>query len=239
MRIAFFSDIHGNRPALLRALADAERRGVTEFLIAGDLVGAGPHPAEVVAILRERGITAIRGNVDRKVLARVADPDGNADDGKQANYAWTAEQLAGPDLAWLRRLPPELRLVRNGVSVRIVHGSPISDTDYVYPSITARGLRSKLGDDRPGVLVCGHSHVPFTRRIAGTRVVNCGSVGRPADGDARGSYALVDFADPARIRGRIIRFTYDVDALIAAIRAREVPGTAPDEYREGVKREGV
>jgi putative phosphoesterase len=238
LRVAFLSDIHANLPALQNALADAERRGAGAFVVAGDVVGDGPHPVEVIGVLRERKIPAIRGNVDRKVLdvdktALLRQLIGVAE---QRQHAWTARQLGPTEREWLEALPAELSLEYGGVSVRVVHGSPRGDTDYVYPSITGRGLRSKLGEDRPQVLVCGHSHIPFTRRITGVRVINCGSVGRPADGDSRGSYALADLVEGRAPRARIVRFAYPVASLVRALKERGVPGAEPEQYRRGVKR---
>ena len=237
MIVAFLSDIHGNLPALERALASAERHGADQIFVAGDIVGGGPFPREVVQRLREQDITAIRGNVDRKVLRYArAKKAPKLKNSTRKNHAWTMEQLQGVDREWLAALSAERVLDWGGVRVRLVHGSPVSDTDYVYPSITARGLLAKLGTDAPDVLVCGHSHIPFTRRVAGIRVVNCGSVGRSADGDPRGSYALVDVADRPRLRAGIIRFQYNVGRVVQAIREREVPGIDGKEYRRGVKK---
>ena len=235
VKIALFSDIHANHPALRSALADAERRGTKRVFVAGDLVGDGPHPADVVHLLREREIPCIRGNVDRQVLQAAREEGKDHESSKDRNRAWTARQLEREALDWLDGLPAEREVEIAGAIFRIVHGSPLSDTDYIYPSITSRGLRSKLEGDAPDLLVCGHSHVPFTKRVAGVRVVNCGSVGRPADGDPRGSYALADLEDGRVRRSTIIRFPYPVDEVMQAMREREVPGVDPDEYRRGVK----
>ena len=201
----------------------------------GDLVGDGPHPAEVVGLLREREIPCIRGNVDRQVLQVSREEGKDHTSSKDRNRAWTARQLEPDALDWLDQLPSEREVEIAGVAVHIVHGSPLSDTDYIYPSITPRGLRGKLEGDAPDLLVCGHSHVPFTKNVAGVRVANCGSVGRPADGDPRGSYALVDLENGRVQRSTIIRFGYPVDEVVRAMREREVPGVDPDEYRRGVK----
>lgn len=202
-------------------------------IVAGDVVGDGPHPAEVIDLLRSTRTLAIRGNVDRKVLEaeRVRD----AGDAPEQNRLWTARQLAVRQRAWLAALEAEAELGLAGARLRVVHGSPISDTDYIYPSITAAGLASKLQGDEPDVLVCGHSHVPFARRLGRRLVVNCGSVGRPADGDARGSYALLRLAGGEPPRAAIVRFPYAVNEVMAAMRERGVPGVQPDEYWRGVK----
>jgi putative phosphoesterase len=219
MRVAILSDVHANLPALQAALADLERRGAEVVLVAGDVVGDGRHPSEVVEMLRRRAIPTIRGNVERKVIeaAALADTELALRTGKkkQADLVWTARRLGPEGLEWLRALPASLELHLAGARLLLVHGSPLGDTDYVYPSLTAQALAAKLGTDRPDVLACGHSHIPFTRRIAGVSVVNAGSVGRPVDGDPRGSYALVDLDRGALPRARIVRFSYPSDGPAA------------------------
>ena len=77
---AVFSDVHGNLPALEAILADIERRGVADVLCLGDLVGYGPFPNEVAALVRERGIPTPHGQLrpghrllDRRLRLRLQD----------------------------------------------------------------------------------------------------------------------------------------------------------------------
>ncbi len=69
MKIAIFSDLHDNRFALDRLLADAERRGVDEMLYLGD-VG---HSLELFGRLRLAGIPCIFGNWEVSGLGRMQD----------------------------------------------------------------------------------------------------------------------------------------------------------------------
>lgn len=230
-RVAFLSDIHANFTALAAALSSAERRGCERFVVAGDVVGGGPHPVEVIRLLTRRRIPALAGNLDRKVLA-VGDDTGRLEElaargRKRAVHAWTALQLGSAERAWLGALPAQLELDCAGQQILIVHGSPLGDEDYVFPSVTARALRDKLGDRRPAVLVCGHSHIPFRRVIAGVLVVNCGSVGRPVDGDPRGAYAILDCRTDAAPRARIVRFSYAAEQVERDLASRGVPRAAP------------
>ena len=242
MRVAFLSDVHANFPALCAALEAATRLGAGTVVVAGDLVGSGPHPVEVVRLLMQRGVRAIRGNVERKVLELAAGGrklEKRLDRKRSGHLAWTALRLAEPERAWLEALPEKLDLVFSGVSVRVVHGSERSDGEYIYPSVTRRALASMVAEPRPGVLVCGHSHIPFTRRVGGVRVVNCGSVGRPVDGDPRGSFAVVDFTLAPQVRAAIVRFAYPVAETARDLVARGVPGAVPEELELGIKRKGV
>jgi diadenosine tetraphosphatase ApaH/serine/threonine PP2A family protein phosphatase len=118
----------------------------------------------------------------------------------------------------------------------VVHGSPLSLDDVIYPSITGHGLTAKIGDLRPDVLVCGHTHIPFVRRVGGILVVNCGSAGQPIDGDPRPSYALVCAEKGAPPRGRIIRFDYDRRRTIAALKKTSLPKGLRNDLTEGRKR---
>ena len=238
MRIVFVSDIHANFPALCRALDWAQRSRADRVICAGDIVGDGPHPTEVIRLLMEQQVEAIRGNVDRKVLALLASRKKlkkKLEKTAQAPAAWAALALGEAERAWLAALPIELRFSVGGADVLVVHGSPLADTDYIYPSLTPQALTAKLGADRPRVLVCGHSHVPFTREIAGIRVLNCGSAGRPVDGEPRGALALCDFPGQGRVRSRIIRFPYPVEAVVADLTSRKTRGILPREYHTGIK----
>ena len=60
--VAVITDIHGNLPALLAALARLDELGIERIYCGGDLVGYGPHPNEVCALIAARGIPTIHGN---------------------------------------------------------------------------------------------------------------------------------------------------------------------------------
>lgn len=239
MRVAFLSDIHANFPALSAALERASEAGAEAVVCAGDLVGGGPHPTEVVRLLMRQRVPAVRGNVERKVLALAADRrklKRARESRKDAALAWTAEALGAAERAWLAGLPAEIRADWGAGEVWVVHGSPLKDTDYVYPSLTAPGLASKLGAGRPVALVCGHSHIPFVRTVAGVLVINCGSVGRPVDGDPRGAFALAEFAPGRRPSARIVRFPYALEGVLEDLERRRVPGQTPSHLVSGIKK---
>ena len=67
MTIAFFSDVHGNLPALQAVLADIDERRPDMVFCLGDLVGYAPWPNEVVNEVRRRGIPTLAGNYDQGI----------------------------------------------------------------------------------------------------------------------------------------------------------------------------
>jgi putative phosphoesterase len=238
MRIVCLSDIHANFPALCRALDGARRAKADRIICAGDLVGFGPHPTEVVRLLMEQGVECIQGNVERKVLAYLQKPKKlkkRLQSRTRGSTAWAAMVLGEAERTWLADLPRELRFRAGRRDLWVVHGSPLGDTDYLYPSVTRRGLLAKLRQERADLLICGHSHIPFVREVAGVKVVNCGSVGRPVDGDPRGSYAVCDLPERGGARARIVRFTYPLEPLLADLKDRKALGARAEEYLSGTK----
>lgn len=240
MHVAFISDIHGNLPALEAALTDARVRGAEKIYCAGDLTGYGPFPAEVCRVLAGNKITTIIGNYDAKVIAalhRSADLKGAMKPGKRKILEWTSRQIGGDTRRFLSSLPALHRETLGcEFELLMVHGSPVSLEDGIYPSITPYGLKRKLAGTSVDILVCGHTHIPFVRRVAGTLVVNCGSAGHPVDGDPRPAYALVKIQQGRPPSARIIRFDYPKAELFRAIERSSLPQSLSADFREGDKK---
>lgn len=243
MLIALISDIHANLPALKAALEDAASRGAERFLCAGDLTGYGPFPSEVCRLLWERDIPAILGNYDEKALAAIRNPADlrkKMKPGKWKILDWTRTNLDKQARAYLASLPLAHReTLPRGVKVLVVHGSPLSIEDTVYPSITSYGLKAKLAGEKPDVFVCGHTHIPFVKRVGGVLVVNCGSTGHPVDGDPRPSYAMVRIEAGRKPTGRIIRFDYPKKEVIQAIGRSLLPKGLSKDFMEGNKKRWI
>lgn len=241
MRVAFLSDVHANFPALEAALAQATSRGADRVVVAGDVVGDGPHPAETVDLLRRSGCEVVRGNVDREVLEQGDDRERlealamNRKDRRTANRAWTALRLELGQRPWLQSTNPRCAFAIAGYRVLVVHGSPADDADPILPDISEEELEAKLVDvaPRPHVVVCGHTHHAFVRYVAGILVVNGGSVGRPTDGNPWGSFGILDLDHDEPPRARIVRFPYRTARVVEDIRARSVPGIDPRGYLTG------
>jgi putative phosphoesterase len=237
--MAFLSDIHGNLPALEAAVVDAKARGAGKIVCAGDLTGHGPFPEGVCRYIKERRIPSILGNYDRKVI-NVTNQGLSAAAGmkqkKRKILLWTGAHLDDWSRRYLSGLPEHLTLrLPGGHHLFVVHGSPLSMDDAIYPSITRRGLEAKVGGVRPAVLVCGHTHIPFVKRIGGVLIVNCGSAGHPVDGDPRPAYALVCAEEGVVPRARIVRFEYDRNRTIAALGKTSLPKGLQKDFAEGAK----
>ena len=127
----------------------------------------------------------------------------------------------------MRELPFDLRFEVGDRSVHLVHGSPRKVNEYLFEdkpaSLYERLARAEASD----VLVFGHTHKPWVHDYGGVRFVNCGSVGKPKDGDPRGAFALLEPEDSG-VAVTIERVAYDAEAVAAQVRDAGLPG----EYAE-------
>ena len=229
---AVITDIHGNLPALHAALARIEELGIERVFCGGDLVGYGPHPNEVCALIAEREIPTIYGNYDY-AIARDLEDCGcayvTAHDRElgQRSVEWTLAHADRDAKDFMRGLPFDLHFRVGRVDVHLVHGSPRKVNEYLFEDKPARLYERLAGAERDPVLVFGHTHKPWVREYGGVLFVNCGSVGKPKDGDPRGAFAVLrPAADSVEVT--IERVDYDADTVAAQV--REVG--LPDEFAE-------
>jgi putative phosphoesterase len=232
-RVAVITDIHANLPALEAALARVDELGIEDVYCGGDLVGYGPHPDEVCALIAERGIPTIYGNYDY-AIARDLDDCGCAyvtqEDRAlgQRSVEWTLANTGPAAKDFMRELPFDLRFTVGANAVHLVHGSPRKVNEYLFEDKPASLYQRLAEAETDDVLVFGHTHKPWVREHGGVLFVNCGSVGKPKDGDPRGAFAVLD-GTGARLDVTIERVTYDVEAVAADVRAAGLPAEYADK----------
>jgi putative phosphoesterase len=230
-RIALLGDVHANLPALEAVLDHASQQGAFSLWNTGDFVGYGPFPEEVVRRLVEVKALSVIGNYDLKVLKVPKRKDKwnkTKHPQKWLAFKWAYEQLSKESRQYLKTVPKELRFVEGGKHILMTHASQASIEEALTPDTLQERLEELLelsaadGQARADLILFGHSHVPFTRRVEGAWFVNPGSVGRPDDGDPRASYAVLTFEEGS-FAAEHFRVAYDVERSVAAIQAHGLP----------------
>jgi putative phosphoesterase len=225
--VAVITDIHGNLPALQVALARIDELAITRIYCGGDLVGYGPNPNEVCALIAERDIPTIYGNYDY-AIARDLDDCGCAyitphdRELGQRSVQWTLAHTDQASKDFMRQLPFDLRLEIGRTPVHLVHGSPRKVNEYLFEDKPPRLYERLAKDEDANMLVFGHTHKPWVHEFGGVVFVNCGSVGKPKDGDPRGAFAVLRHT-ANRIDVEIERVTYDAQAVAREVSAAGLP----------------
>ena len=165
--IATLYDIHGNLPALEAVLAEVPDEAA--ILVGGDVCFAGEQPAETLERLRALGdrVVWVRGNTDREIT--------------------TESHLSEEQVAFLHGLESTVQIDR----VLYCHATPRNDMDIFTERTQEERIAFLFENVDADVVVCGHTHMQFDRTIAGKRVINSGSVGKPFE-EKPGAYWTLD-----------------------------------------------
>ncbi len=192
MRIAIFSDIHGNLVGLDACLADLQTQGGADVVVgAGDFCLDGPKPKKVLQRLEEIGARCLRGNTDRFVCASETGELASLAESERKQIAWTREDVGEKWLAWLSNLPFSLRFGETDNELLIVHANPSTDDEHLWPDADDATLERLIGDEKAAAIAFGHLHLPYARTWRGKLLVNVASAGLPKDGDPRAGYAIL------------------------------------------------
>jgi predicted phosphodiesterase len=197
MLLLCISDIHGNLDALRAVLATAERRSFHKLLVAGDLVFPGPtaeyvpgHSLEVWRRLAAANAVLVQGVSDKALVALDADAVVATSEHEKSMLARVREvrkELGDLVIERLRRLPTHARVpLEDGGELVLVHGSPADPGEPLTHDLDDEDVNALLGADPADIVVCGMSHVPFTRELGDVKIVNVGSVGEAPDGAVDG-----------------------------------------------------
>lgn len=226
VRIAILADVHANLPALTAVLTDAQVCGCERIYHAGDLIGIGPYPGEVVDLARSSGMRCVQGNHEAWVTTGLP-PDpvpGLQDDDELLHQHWTHSRLDRPRRDFVRGLPHAISETIHGVHLTVVHFALAADGRSLV-AVSPRWGDAEILDlfaDTSGDMICfGHLHERrFNCAYQGQRFLNPGATGCSQRPEA--AYAIVDIAD-GRCEIAEQRVTYDRSALLARYDALEIP----------------
>src|SRR5260370_13261198 len=181
MRVAALYDIHANLPALEAVLEQIHQVGVDQIVVGGDVL-PGPMPRETIDCLLGLDIPTlfIRGNGDREVLAQRATGSSAVPEQYREMMRWVAQQLTAEDERLIAPWPATLRMQIDGLGeVLFCHATPRNATEIFILSTSEERLAPVFKGVDASLVICGHTHMQFDRKVGSVRVVNAGSVGMP------------------------------------------------------------
>ena len=256
MKIALFSDIHANLPALEACLKHIDEQKPDAIYCLGDLVGYNIWPNEVINEIRRRGISTIAGNYDQGI-GLMSDNCGCAykeehekDMGK-ISIGYTNSVVKPDERKYLRTLPAhikvEFRLNEDKLNLLLVHGSPRKINEYLFEDRDEKSIIRIMEDADADIMCFGHTHKPYhrifptdqTENTHFRHAINIGSVGKPKDGNPQGGYVLLtinadsSIANKDAVQVDFMRFNYDVEKAAKAIEDSPLPNEYADMLRGG------
>lgn len=255
MRIALFSDIHANLPALQACLISIEEQQVDAVYCLGDLVGYNVWPNEVINEIRRRGIPTIKGNYDEGIGLMSGDCGcayKTEKDKEMGNISisYTDSVVKPEERKYLRTLPAHIRveftLNNDKLNLLLVHGSPRKINEYLFEDRDEKSMLRIMEGAEADIMCFGHTHKPYHRVLLSDpgekthyrHAINIGSVGKPKDGDPRGCYVVLtinhdsNIHDKEAVQVEFVRFNYDVEKAAQAVEESPLPNEYADMLRK-------
>ena len=257
MKIALFSDIHANLPALQAFLKDVDSRNPDAIYCLGDLVGYNIWPNEVINEIKKRKIPTIAGNYDFGI-GRLSNECGcayktdNEKNNGNVSISFTNSIMKEGERQYLRTLPAhikvEFQLNEDHLNLLLVHGSPRKINEYLFEDREEKSMLRIMEQVDADIMCFGHTHKPYHRILNSVvegknhfrHAVNIGSVGKPKDGNPQGCYVMLTINDNSSVLDKdsiqvtFIRFNYDVETAAKAVEDSVLPNEYADMLRKGI-----
>jgi putative phosphoesterase len=257
MRIALFSDIHANLPALESCLKSIEEKRPDAIYCLGDLVGYNIWPNEVINEIRKRSIPTIAGNYDQGI-GLMSDECGCAyktelekEMGK-ISISYTNSIVNAEERNYLKTLPShikvEFQLSGDKIILLLVHGSPRKINEYLFEDRDEKSLLRIMEQADADIMCFGHTHKPYykvlptgsTTNTQYRHAINIGSVGKPKDDNPKGCYVILNInsgssnSNKDAVQVEFIRFDYDSEKAAKAVEDSPLPNEYADMLRKGM-----
>src|ERR1700691_1390183 len=177
MRVALRPRIHATLPALEAVLDEPDVVAADAVVLLGD-IALGPMPAETLDRLAGLGDRAGwgHGNCEREVITAFGGGDVPGPNG--ADAAASAGLIGRAHRDRLDGLPLTVTLDIDGLGPTLFcHASPRRDDEMLLVDSPPERWATALDGVAAGVVVCGHTHMPFDRLIGRRPGVNPNSRG--------------------------------------------------------------
>lgn len=224
MRIAIFTDVHANLPALKAVLSEIQAKGYDEMVHLGDVISIGPFPRECLEILLSmESIQLIMGNHDEYFVNGLPDPRPDwLSDGEIELQLWTHAQLGEQHRNAIASWPFMIERTLQSVRVLFTHYALAEDGRSFKPfrfNPTARDLDKLFEGFDADLVFLGHDHEAVELRGA-AHYINPGSLG--CQKTAVAPYSLLELTAQG-LQVSHYRVYYDDVDVYRAFQSRGVP----------------
>ncbi|MEI3791357.1 MULTISPECIES: metallophosphoesterase family protein [unclassified Chryseobacterium] len=242
IRIAIFSDVHGNLPALDAVLGDMEKRGITQKFCLGDLVDFAPWGNEVIEKIRYLNIPCLMGNHDERIafdipVVPLLKHSPEETEARFIAIGHSKKHITDKNKTFLSGLPFHIQLNykvgKRHWNIQLVHSGLLNNDIYLYESENNKVFIDMLEESQSDIVVMGHTHLSFKKYFETKGwAVNCGSVGRSKEENRLASYLILTMEEDHMLP-EIIQIPYPIEETALAIEESGIP----DYYASFLKNE--
>lgn len=242
MRIAIFSDVHANLPALQAVYEHILQQKADAIYCLGDLVNQNVWNNEVIEFIQSKNIPCVLGNHDEGIAnnkTRFPFSYGSWEEIEWGLKAiqYTIHEVTDKNKTVLLSFPLKrhIDIETAGKKYRIVlaHGSPSSNQKWIYRFYTDEELLEILDKENANLLLIGNTHrgshwiisKPEEDQMTFLHIINPGSVGYPKDGSWRAAYVIVEletekdlFHEKDAVKVHFFKVDYDIGIVMRAIK---------------------
>lgn len=257
MKIALFSDVHANLPALESCFKSIEEKKPDAVYCLGDLVGYNVWPNEVINKIRQRGIPTIAGNYDQGIglssneCGCAYKTEMEKKMGKDS-ISFTNSIVKEDERSFLRTLPAhiklEFQLNYGKLNLLLVHGSPRKINEYLFEDREEKSFLRIMEQADSHIMCFGHTHKPYHKilqvvsnnEVHFRHAVNIGSVGKPKDNNPNGCYVILtinpdsSMTNKESVKVEFIRFKYDVEKAAKGVEESPLSNEYAEMLRKGI-----
>lgn len=215
MKIAIFSDIHGNKYALDAIIKSAKEENVDKIICLGDVMGVGPEPKECIDIIMNNDIEMIVGNHELYYL-RGTDINEKIVDGEKNHHEWIKNNLEEKYYNYLINKPLKIEIDNMLFCHYLINDEKSSYPFYSFNIINNGDMFKMLVDSKYQYIFIGHYHEPFELEYNNKFIIDVGTSGCVKNDIT--SYVLYQNNS---IERKLIK--YDRDSFIKGIKNIEYP----------------
>jgi len=233
MKLAIFSDAHGNFDALKQVIKDIQSSEVDAVISLGDNIGYGPESDRVIKKIKALKIPSVQGN--HELAVHDEEYLNWFNPAARKSLIKTREKLSKASIRHISQFEPFII----SYDCRFVHGFP-PDSPLIYMYQVSEGRKQEVFEEMAERLCfIGHTHsleivgydgkdiqgenLPegLTRLDPNKKyIINVGSVGQPRDSSNNAKYVIWDSAG----NSLDVRFiSYDIAAVVKKIKAAGFP----------------
>jgi putative phosphoesterase len=215
MKVAIFSDIHGNLESLNEFIEITNSMNIDINIFLGDLCGYYFNPIEVIEKLQNmKSLFTIRGNHDDIFINLIECDDLNEIqlyvDKYGSSFNEFKSNASNKHIQFLKSMTFKNIIEIDSLIFTLVHGGLNDNLNQkVFPDSDLNFIH----DIKSDIFVCGHTHYGFFKEIGNKTIINPGSLGQPRDGK-KSSFAVFD---TSTMKTDLIYFDYDYKKTVQKV----------------------